>query len=389
MRPYSLLAKPTGPRCNIACSYCYYLEKEALYPDERKFRMQDALLRRYVGQQIAAHRSLGQHEVGFYWQGGEPTMLGLDWFRRLVALQAELCPADMVIQNALQTNAMLIDEEWAAFLAEAGFLVGVSIDGPRALHDRYRRGRAGQPSFDTALAGLRRLQAAGVAMNLLATVNRATALRPVEVYRFLAGLGVPWLQFIPIIERRMPDGSLAPPPQSGRDAGARLSEWSVPAAAYGRFLCAIFDQWYRHDTGRISVQHFDVQVGLWAGYPSTLCIHAETCGQALAMEHNGEVFVCDHYVYPEYRLGNLATDGLEQLVEDPRLLAFGQAKADSLPKQCRSCRFRFACNGGCPKHRFGVTRDGEPGLNHLCEANRMFLTHAGPRLRDLALRFGA
>lgn len=385
-QPFSVMAKPAGPFCNIDCTYCYYLEKTGLYPDTAKFRMPDDVLERYTRDHIAAQAAAGLGEVTFYWQGGEPTVLGIDFFRRALAVQAAARPAGMTIRNALQTNGTLIDADWAAFLAGNGFLVGLSLDGPRALHDRYRRDRAGRPTFDAAMRGLGHLLDASVATNILATVHRANVVRPKEVYRFLSGLGAPYLQFIPIVERAGAGPGLSAPPQIDGDAGAAVTGWSVSPAAYGKFLCDTFDLWHRYDSGRVSVQFFDVMLGLWLGGPATLCVFAEQCGGGLALEHNGDVYACDHYVYPEYRLGNLMRDDLATLAASPAQRAFGRMKSDALPAQCRACRFRFACHGGCPKHRFAVTRDGEPGLNYLCEAYRRFFGHAGPRLAEMAAR---
>ena len=388
-RPFSIMAKPAGPFCNIDCTYCYYLEKARLYPDASRFRMSDRVLTRYVQSHIAAQAAAGLAETVFYWQGGEPTVLGLDFFRKVIALQDRSRPEGMTISNVLQTNGTLIDADWAAFLAENRFLVGISLDGPERLHDRYRRDRAGRPTFGAAMRGLGHLLDAGVEVNILATVNRANVVKPKEVYRFLSGLGTPFIQFIPIVERQVDESGLSPVPQLdvGADSGTvAVTEWSVSPAAYGKFLCDIFDLWYRHDVARISVQFFDVQLGLWLGQPATLCVFAEECGGGLALEHNGDVFSCDHYVYPQYRLGNLMEDDLATLAAAPVQRAFGRQKSASLPRQCLSCRYRFACNGGCPKHRFACSRDGEPGLNYLCEAHRRFFRHAGPRLEAMAAR---
>jgi len=387
--PFSIIAKPIGPRCNIDCRYCYYLEKERLYPDTGRFRMPEAVLARYVEGYIAAQEAAGLTEVTFFWQGGEPTILGIDFFRRVLALQAAAAGRGTVVRNALQTNGTLIDADWAAFLADMGFLVGLSIDGPRPLHDRYRRDRAGRPTFDAALRGLDHLLAAGAETNILTAVHRANVLRPREVYGFLRGLGCPYLQFIPIVERAAPGGGLSQSPPPGADGDPAVTEWSVAPLAWGRFLCEVFDLWYRHDTGRISVQFFDVQLGLWSGGPAGLCVFAEECGGCLALEHNGDLYACDHYVYPAYRLGNVMTDGLAAMAASPAQRAFGAMKSAALPARCRGCRFRFACNGGCPKHRFARCPDGEPGLNHLCEGYRRFFHHAGPRLAGMARRIAA
>ncbi|MEJ2035811.1 MAG: anaerobic sulfatase maturase [Maritimibacter sp.] len=382
--PFHVMTKPIGPRCNIECSYCYYLEKEKLYPDEKKFRMQADMLERYIRDMIAAQVKAGQNTVSFAWQGGEPTMLGLDYFKDLVALQKANCPDGVRIENSLQTNGMLVDDDWAAFFAREGFLIGISIDGPKQIHDRYRRDRAGRPTFDAVMQGLEALKRNGVEFNILTTIHRANAGKGREIYRFLRDLGTRHLQFIPIIERRAPDGDLAGAPLVDDDPSNTVTEWSVAPKAYGKFLCDVFDQWYRRDIGRVFVQYFENQLAQWAGYPATLCVFAETCGGALALEHNGDLFNCDHFVYPEYRLGNIADDDIGELAWSPEAKSFGQAKREGLTKQCLRCEYRFACNGGCPKHRILHSADGEAGHNYFCESNTMFFRHAGPRLRELA-----
>lgn len=388
--PFHVMTKPIGPRCNIDCTYCYYLEKEKLYPDEKKFRMSDDVLERYIQGMIAAQVKAGSKTVSFSWQGGEPTMLGIDYFEQLAALQKANCPPGIQIENSLQTNGILVDADWAAFFARENFLIGISIDGPKQIHDRYRRDRAGRPSFDAVMRGLDALKDAGVEFNILTTVHRANAGKGREVYRFLRELGTQHLQFIPIVERRAPDGDLAGAPQVDDDPSNAITEWSVAPKAYGKFLCDVFDQWYRHDVGRVFVQYFENQLAQWAGYPATLCVFAETCGAALAMEHNGDLFTCDHFVYPEFRLGNIGEDDLGEMAWSDEADAFGQAKRDTLTAQCKSCDYRFACHGGCPKHRILRSRDGEAGHNYYCESNMMFFRHAGGRLRELAteLRLG-
>lgn len=383
---FSVMTKPMGPRCNIDCSYCYYLEKEALYPEEKRFRMSEAMLETYTRELIGAAVAAGQGEVAFAWQGGEPTLAGLGFFRRAVELQRALAPPGLRVSNSLQTNAMLIDADWAAFLAQENFLLGVSIDGPRALHDRYRRDRAGRGTHDAVMAGLAHLRAAGVEFNILCTLHRANVGKGKELYRYLRDLGTTHLQFIPIVERRAPAGGLARAPEIDADPGLAVTEWSVSPRAYGKFLCETFDIWYRQDVGRVFVQFFDVQVGLWRGLPSALCVFAETCGTGLALEHNGDLYACDHYVYPEFRLGNIARAPIGALAGSARAAQFGAAKRDALTAQCRACAYRFACHGGCPKHRIARARDGEAGHNYFCESYMMFFRHAGERLAALAAR---
>lgn len=389
--PYSIMSKPIGPRCNIACEYCYYLEKEQQFPEEKKFRMSDAMLEHYIRQLIETSLEAGMPEVPFAWQGGEPTMLGVDYFRKVVALQRRYAPEGVKVTNAFQTNGILLDDNWGAFLHDNQFLVGISIDGPKKLHDRYRIDRAGRPTFDKVMQGLALLQRYEVEHNALTVVHRANGGRGKEVYRFLKGLGLDFIQFIPIAERNAAGGAgLAGAPQVDMDPGNKVSKWSVSPRAYGKFLCDVFDSWYGHDIGKVFVQFFDVQLGLWMGQPSGLCVFAETCGNALALEHDGSLYACDHFVYPEYRLGSLAETPMRDMIWSGRMQDFGQAKTRDLTAQCRACSFRFACNGGCPKHRFAVSRDGEPGHNYFCESYMMFLRHAGKRMDKMAqmLRMG-
>lgn len=382
-RPFSVMTKPMGPRCNIACEYCYYLEKERLFPNEKKFRMPDDVLETYIRQLIETSIEAGMSEVPFAWQGGEPTMLGVDYFRRIVALQQKYAQPGVRITNAFQTNGILLDDEWGVFLREHGFLVGISIDGPRKLHDRYRIDRAGRSTFDAVMRGIEVLQRNSVDHNALCTVHRANGGKGREVYAFLKSAGFEFIQFIPIVERVAGD-ELAGPPQSGQQRDARISEWSVAPRVYGKFLCDVFDSWFRRDIGKVFVQYFDVQLGLWMGRPSSLCVFAETCGSEFALEHDGSLYSCDHYVYPDYRLGNITQTPLRELIWTDRQAEFGNDKKAKLTAQCQACQFRFACNGGCPKHRIGTADDGESGHNYFCESYTMFFRHAGDRLAHMA-----
>jgi len=382
-RPFSIISKPIGPRCNIDCKYCYYLEKEKLFPDEKKFRMASDVLESYIRQVIETSLEAGMGEVPFAWQGGEPTMLGVDYFRQIVALQKKHALGGVKISNALQTNGILLNEDWGRFLHDNEFLVGISIDGPKKIHDRYRRDRAGRPTFDAVMRGLEVLQRHQVEHNALTVVQRANGGRGKEVYNFLKGLGIVFMQFIPIAERSQGEG-LAGAPQVDMDTGNSVTPWSVSPRAYGKFLCDVFDSWFRRDIGKIYVQHFDVQLALWLGYRSSLCVFAETCGDGLAVEHDGSLYSCDHYVYPEYRLGQITETPLREMLWTERQQEFGRDKADRLTAQCKTCSYRFACNGGCPKHRFATARDGEPGHNYFCESYTMFFHHAGERMRRMA-----
>lgn len=386
--PFHVMAKPIGALCNLGCSYCFYLEKEHLYPDTRNFRMLPAVLERYVSEYIRAQP--GQ-VASFAWQGGEPTMLGVDFFRQVVALQQKHS-AGKTIENALQTNGVLLDDAWGEFLAAERFLVGISIDGPRELHDAYRVDKGQRPTFDRVMAGLEILKKHGVEFNTLTTVHRKNSQHPLEVYRFLRRIGSSYLQFIPIVERAAPDEPttpglwLAPPPdhEEAADLDSQVTPWSVRPAEYGGFLCRIFDEWVRHDVGRIFVQQFDAALANWAGEPAGVCVFSEKCGRALAIEHNGDVFSCDHYVYPRYRLGNLLNTTLASMVDSPAQQAFGEAKSSTLPRYCRECAVRFACHGECPKHRFLRTPHGEPGLNYLCAGYKKFFHHIDSAMCTMA-----
>jgi uncharacterized protein len=388
-RAFHVLAKPVGPICNLDCKYCFYLDKEALYPEERKWRMSDEVLEAYIRQYIEAQPRAA--EVSFTWQGGEPTLLGVDFFRKVVRLQNKH-GSGRKIANALQTNGVLLDTEWCEFFAKHRFLVGISIDGPRELHDRYRVDKSGKSSFDAVFGGIKLLKEAGVEFNTLTVVHRANSQRPLEVYRFLKDIGSGFIQFIPLVERQpQPElkvlgFSLSEPPIAGENSASPspVTAWSVEPKQYGKFLCDIFDEWVRRDIGRVFVQLFDVALNNWMDLGSPLCVFAEKCGAALAIEHNGDLYSCDHYVYPRYRLGNLLNQSLGELLRAPRQLQFGEEKLTTLPEYCKRCEVRFACNGECPKHRFVETPDGEPGLNYLCAGYRKFFNHIDPYMRAMA-----
>lgn len=380
-RPFNVMAKPIGPQCNLDCRYCFYLEKAEMFPGARSWKMPDRVLEHYIKSCIEAQPG---PEVFFAWQGGEPTLLGVNFFERVVALQKAYCPEGKWTSNALQTNGTLLDDKWGRFLKQNDFLVGLSIDGPRKLHDRYRRDKAGRPSFDRVMHGREILLKHGVRFNLLCVVNRANSRQPLKVYRFLRSIGDGFIQFIPIVERRK--GVAGPHRLAGPSDGvsARVTEWSVRPGDYGRFLCAVFDEWVRKDMGRVFVQLFDVQFGILMGQPSSLCVYGKSCGDGMAMEHNGDVYACDHYVYPEYRRGNIMETPLAQMLNDPAQRRFGGAKHKSLPAYCRACEYHQQCWGECPKHRFLRTENGEPGLNYLCKGLRAFFAHTAPCFAEMA-----
>ena len=385
--PFHIMTKPIGPICNLDCKYCFYLEKENLYPGTKQWAMSRELLERYIHQYIAAQPL---DEVHFAWQGGEPTLLGVDFFCTAVELQRKFANGK-TIHNALQTNGTLIDNEWAGFLAEHHFLVGVSIDGPRELHDCYRVDKGQAPTFDRVMRGIAKLKEHDVEFNTLTVVHRQNSVHPIEVYRFLKEIGSGFIQFIPIVERRAAeaDGNGLVLIQPSFQSAAEVTDWSVEPEAYGKFLSRIFNEWVKHDVGRYFVQLFDVALESWLGMDASLCVFRKTCGSALAMEHTGDLYSCDHFVYPENKLGNIMDAALEQLVASPQQKAFGNAKCDSLPQMCRRCEVRFACNGECPKHRFLTTPDGEPGLNYLCAGYKHFFKHIDPYMRFMAAELSA
>jgi uncharacterized protein len=387
------MAKPIGPICNLECRYCYYLGKEAMFDQEgqasrRSRQMPEEVLEAYVRQYIEQQ---DVPEISFAWQGGEPTLLGVRFFQRAVALQQRYANGKRII-NALQTNGTLLDDAWGAFLAENGFLVGLSVDGPRDLHDAYRVDKQGRPTFDAVMRGLETLKRHHVEFNTLTVVNRRNSREPERVYRFLKEIGSGFLQFIPLVERDAPEPlaspnglipiKLAPPPRQG-SARAPVTDWSVRPEDWGSFLTTIFDHWVRHDVGRVFVQQFDVALGVWSGTGASLCVFAETCGKALVVEHRGDIYSCDHYVYPEFCLGNIRETALTEAVHSPAQVAFGNDKRDTLPRYCRQCDVRFACNGECPKHRFLRTPEGEFGLNYLCAGYQRFFRHVDPHMRTM------
>lgn len=338
--------------------------------------MSDLVLESYISQYIA---SQPQDTVMFAWQGGEPTLLGVEYFDKIVALEKKYANGKR-IENAVQTNGVTLDAKWADFLAAQDFLVGVSIDGPRELHDYYRVDKGQQPTFDHVIRGIGYLKAAGARFNTLSVVSRRNSYHPLDVYRFLREVGGGFIQFIPVVERAshtpLRNGLTLLEPDSEEEG--MVTEWSVEPSAYGNFLCAIFDEWVRNDVGETFVQIFDVTLESWLGMQPGLCVFSETCGAALALEHQGDLYSCDHYVYPQNKLGNILDNPLASLACQPSQVRFGNAKRDTLPQYCIECDVRFACNGECPKHRFALTPTGSPGLNYLCAAYKQFFHHVAP-----------
>jgi len=368
---FHVMVKPAGPLCNLACEYCYYLSKANLYPGA-DFRMSGPMLEDFTRQYIAGQQVPA---VTFNWQGGEPLLRGLDFFQQAVALQQRYRRPGMHIINALQSNGVLLDEAWCRFFKERDFLIGISLDGPRALHNAYRRDKRGEGTFDRVMAGLALLKQHNVAFNILTTVHAANAPHPLAVYRFLRDEAeAHFIQFIPIVQRDN---------ETGFQEGEAVTGRSVTAPQYGDFLRAIFDTWVRCDIARVSVQLFDVAVAAWAGQRPGLCMFEETCGTALVLEHNGDLYACDHFVEPLHRLGNIRETPLVDMVGSAQQRAFGQAKRD-LPAQCQACEVRFVCNGGCLKNRLRSPASGEPPLNVLCEGYKAFFTHIDRPMRRIA-----
>lgn len=385
--PYHVLVKPTGPKCNLQCEYCFYKEKEDnVYEQERKnnaLNMEEALMEQFVKEYIETQSQTAGDEINFLWQGGEPTMRGLDYFKRAVELQQKHCPSGKTIQNHFQTNGILISEKWAQFFAEHNFLIGISIDGPQFVHDLYRKTLTGGGSFEKVMKGLEWLKAYNVPFNTMTVVGRHNQQLGGEVYKALRAMGSDNMQFIPLVERFDPQEHLSAPPEESQKH-YKVTKWSVSENGYGHFMNAVFDEWIKEDVGKVSVQLFDVQLGIWLGQPSSLCIYSKNCGAGVVMEHNGDVYSCDHYVYPEYKLGNAYETPVDEMVNSAAQIRFGQDKFDTLPKKCRTCDYQKACYGGCPKHRFMPTQDDEMGLNYLCKSYMRFFEHAGPWIHQMA-----
>ena len=387
---FHLLAKPSGSTCNIDCAYCFFLSKEALYPSDRH-RMSEATLDVYIRQLLESQRT---HEVTIAWQGGEPTLMKLEFFEHAIELVEKYRRPDQAVQQTFQTNGLLLDDAWCAFFRKHNFLVGLSVDGPRELHDVYRRDRRGQGTFDLVMKGLRCLRDHGVEFNILCTVNAANQAHGREIYRFFRDeLGAKWMQFIPIIERATEQtidiANMGWSDQPGRgkrllytQTGGLVTERSVGREQYGRFLIDIFEEWVRRDVGRVFVQLFDVTLEAYFAR-HLMCVHAPTCGCGPALEHNGDIYTCDHFVEPGQKLGNIHATPMAELVASPQMRKFGDDKRDTLTKQCEQCEVRFLCNGGCPKDRFVPSGDGELGHNYLCPSLRLFFTHTRPLMQAM------
>lgn len=374
---YSTMIKPIGSLCNMDCHYCYYLDKKRFYPTAPA-RMTDEVLELYVRTYIQSNQA---DVITFAWHGGEPLLAGVDFYRKAIAYQQQY-KGSKQIDNVLQSNGLFIDREWCAFFKEHNFLIGISIDGPKEVHDAYRIDKGGKPTFDRVMESFRLLTEAGVECNALAAVHRKSEGRGKEIYLFLKSLGVRFIQFLPVLEQVIPaeagERACVVPPGTEQ---AQLAEWSVSAKGFGTFMTEIFDYWVINDVGRCYVQLFDVSLAQWAGAPPGLCSFEETCGSALVVEHNGDVYCCDHFVYPQMRLGNIRQTSLLEMLQSKQQFGFGVSKRNALPRQCLACNYYFACRGECPKHRFNLTSDGSPGLNALCEGYKLFFEHVDPYMR--------
>jgi uncharacterized protein len=367
-REFQIFAKPAGAACNLGCRYCYYLDKARLYPGDGSPRMPEDLLETYILQHIEA---CPDPVIRFSWHGGEPTVLGLDYFRQIVVLQRRHCPPDRRIANGIQTNGTLLDEAWCRFLAAEGFAVGISLDGPPELHDLYRVTKDQKPTHARAVRGYQLLQRHHVPCEILCVVNADNVRHPLPVYRYLKQLRAEYITFLPLVE-----------PEPGASGG--ISRDSVSAGAFGAFLCAVFDEWVSQDIGRIKVQIFEEAARTAFGQPHTLCIFRRTCGDVPVVEHNGDFYSCDHFVDAGHRLGNIRETHLAELLESPAQRAFGQAKLDTLPRACQACEVRDMCNGGCPKNRLLQAPEGDGALNYLCAGYKQFFRHCQPFVSAIA-----
>ncbi len=373
-KPLYVMLKPIGSKCNLDCDYCYYLEKSDLYPSKPQV-MSEELLERFIQQYI---ESQTQREVMFTWHGGETLMRPLSFYRKAVELQKKYGRGRQ-IDNSIQTNGTLLNDDWCIFLKENNFLVGISIDGPQTFHDEYRRDKMGRPSFHRVMKGIELLQKHGVEFNCMAVVNDYNADYPLEFYQFFKEIGCQYLQFTPIVERlRKSKSPLKLATAQEEDNEAELAPYSVTADKWGNFLCSIFDEWIKEDVGKIFIQLFDSTLANWVGEQPGVCTMAKTCGHAGVMEFNGDVYACDHYVFPEYRLGNIYSKTLTSMMYSDEQQNFGKDKFDKLPQQCSECDMLFACYGECPKNRFIRDKYGNKGLNFLCDGYYHFFHHVAP-----------
>ncbi|WP_347989049.1 anaerobic sulfatase maturase [Methylomonas sp. AM2-LC] len=377
------MAKPVGPICNLDCNYCFYLEKEQLFPTGQRFLMSEEVLRSYIKQNISSENS---SEVLFTWQGGEPMLRGLAFYQQAVMIQQEFAKGK-TIRNSLQTNGVLLNKEWCQFLAAEKFMVGISLDGPRDLHNAHRVNKQGKPTFDAVMQGIEYLKNYQIEFNVLVTVTRELCKHPIRVYDFFKQHDLFHLQFNPVVERVVPLDtenlglSFAIP---DTESLLPVTEQSVEPAAYGDFLVAIFNEWIKQDVGKVYVMNFEWALASWLKLPANVCLFSENCGKALIVEHNGDVYSCDHYMYPDYRLGNLQNNDIAALADSAQQIRFGKTKSATLPRDCKQCEFLFACHGECPKNRFKQTLQGEPGLNYLCPSYKKYFKHINRYMQAMA-----
>ena len=372
---FGTMVKPIGSACNLDCHYCYYRDKSEIYSGNMP-RMSEELLERYIQQYV---EGASQQNICFCWHGGEPLMAGLPFFEKAMELQKKYA-GDKIIENTLQTNGILVNDDWCRFFKQNDFLIGLSLDGPEDIHDAFRRDCGGAPTFARVMRAVELMKKHGVEFNLLATVNARSEERGAEVYRFLTSIN-PYIQFLPVVEYVRLRPGKRPLIVSPDEEDAVPAPWSVSSKGYGKFMCDVFDEWVKYDVGKNFVQLFDVTLGNWCGVPPSLCAFAEVCGDGLVVEHNGDVYSCDHFVYPEYRLGNIATDELSTMYRSREQQDFGRDKRDALPLECKRCNYYFLCRGECPKHRFEYATNGEPYMNVLCEGYKMFFRHTDPYMR--------
>lgn len=377
-RPLYVMLKPASSHCNLACEYCYYLEKKHLYEDGKRHLISDETLELFTKEYIEAQT---MDSVLFTWHGGEPLMRSLDFYQKAMALQQKYAQGKH-IDNILQTNGTMLTDEWCEFLAQNHWLVGISIDGTKDMHDHYRHTASGKPSWEQVMHGINLLKKHHVEWNAMAVVNDYNAEYPLEFYHFFKEIGCQYLQFTPIVERIIPHSngrSLASLQDTAENqTEPTIAPYSVSPAKWGNFLCTIFDEWVRHDVGRVFVEIFDCTLANWVGVSPGICAYAKECGHAGVMEYNGDVYSCDHFVFPEYQLGNIATNSMIELLYGEKQQAFSRLKHTSLPRQCKECDMEFACHGECPKNRFSVDKYGEKGLNYLCQGYYQYYTHAAP-----------
>jgi len=379
---FSSMVKPLGSACNLNCRYCYYLDKAPTIYNDHQPVMSFEVLEEYIRQYIEGNEV---PEVTFVWHGGEPLMAGLEFYKKAVLFQRKHASGKIIV-NSLQTNGILLNADWARFFHDNRFLIGISIDGPRDIHDTYRVNKAGRPSFDKAIAAVNLMKQYGVEFNTLSVVTNLSEGRGAEVYKFLKSIGSRFMQFLPVVEHQLVSGDhIKAVIVKPGTKGSVMAPWSVSALGYGKFLADIFDVWVINDVGKYFVQTFDMTLAQWVGAKPGLCVYSETCGDALIVEHNGDVYSCDHFVYPEFKLGNILETDLISLYHSPKQFQFGINKRNTLPRYCQRCKYYFACRGECPKHRFLKTETGEYGLNALCEGFKYYYNHVEPYMEYMKI----